>query len=69
MLQRNQNVTLKETVAIKALKGRSFIKLGDKGDQFRVVAPHETLTGYYYMRGSNENCPPMAVLHFTEVVA
>jgi len=69
MLEKNQVVTLRERLAVKALKGRSHIVLGEKGDSFRVIKPHETLAGYYYMRGSNDNCPPMSVIHFTEVVA
>ncbi|QBJ02907.1 hypothetical protein MZD04_gp381 [Pseudomonas phage Psa21] len=69
MLQKKQEVILKQTLAVNALKGRSRIVLGNEGDKFSVVAPHENLAGYYYMRGTNPECPPMSVLHFTEVVA
>jgi hypothetical protein len=67
MLQRKQVVNLVKAVAVKALKGRTHILLGNAGDEFRVVAEHETMPGYYYMRGKNPECPPMSLLHFTEV--
>ncbi|WDS62063.1 hypothetical protein [Pseudomonas phage D6] len=69
MLQPKQIVKLSARLAIKARRGRSVIVLGEAGDTFRVIKPHETLTGYYYMRGFNVDCPPMSVIHFTEVVA
>jgi hypothetical protein len=67
MLQKRQVVRLKQDIAVRARRGRSHIVLGRANDEFRVVAPHENLTGYYYMRGTNPECPPMSVLHFTEV--
>uniref|UniRef100_A0AB39CCG4 Uncharacterized protein n=1 Tax=Pseudomonas phage RVTF4 TaxID=3236931 RepID=A0AB39CCG4_9VIRU len=68
-LIKDQYVTLKQEIKVKALKGRSYYSLGTAGMKFKVVRPHETLAGYFYMNQlENTNAyPPQSVLHFTEV--
>lgn len=69
MLKKKQVVTLRTDISVRALKGRTQIKLGSAGDEFRVIGSHESLPGYYYMRTDRAGVPPLSVFHFTEVNA
>lgn len=64
---RNEIVTVRETIRMKARKGRSEIILAVPGDRLKVI--HETI-GHavpYLVRNSNPEHPPMFRVSATEL--
>lgn len=67
MFSRNNTVTVKVPLRVKALKGRTEITLAEPGDRLTVI--HETM-GHdvpYLVRNTNPERPPMFRVSATEL--
>ncbi|MNC06937.1 hypothetical protein D3C87_1127190 [compost metagenome] len=69
MFNKKQSVTMKQTLTVKARRGRSQIVLGYQGDKMRIAGECTDRAGYYFVRNENPECPPMILAHWTELEA